>query len=214
MCAQRWLQCHGWERAAGLSPPLRRRGGHFSLVGGGEGGGSFLILAVQTDRDGNCFRPGSRLPELARGGDAVLFLLRERLWFLERRLQLKASGPFPRAAAASRFGAIRAAPLPFTLTLCGRLTSNPCSPPLCQRGPERRAGMEVHPWGAFGKWSPLPQASKSLPPSAGALCCVWVSWLPLTPLCCLQALALIELYNAPEGRYKQDVYLLPKKMGE
>jgi len=43
---------------------------------------------------------------------------------------------------------------------------------------------------------------------------VWVSWLPLTPLCCLQALALIELYNAPEGRYKQDVYLLPKKMGE
>ncbi|NXY11466.1 SAHH3 Adenosylhomocysteinase, partial [Pteruthius melanotis] len=27
-----------------------------------------------------------------------------------------------------------------------------------------------------------------------------------------QALALIELYNAPEGRYKQDVYLLPKKM--
>jgi len=29
-----------------------------------------------------------------------------------------------------------------------------------------------------------------------------------------QALALIEMYNAPEGRYKQDVYLLPKKMGE
>lgn len=29
----------------------------------------------------------------------------------------------------------------------------------------------------------------------------------------VQALALIELYNAPEGRYKQDVYLLPKKMG-
>nr|XP_021145848.1 adenosylhomocysteinase 3 [Columba livia] len=29
-----------------------------------------------------------------------------------------------------------------------------------------------------------------------------------------QALALIELYNAPEGRYKQDVYLLPKKMDE
>ncbi|KAG9329009.1 hypothetical protein JZ751_008458 [Albula glossodonta] len=27
-----------------------------------------------------------------------------------------------------------------------------------------------------------------------------------------EALALIELYNAPEGRYKQDVYLLPKKM--
>lgn len=31
---------------------------------------------------------------------------------------------------------------------------------------------------------------------------------------CFQALALIELYNAPEGRYKKDVYLLPKKMGE
>ena len=30
----------------------------------------------------------------------------------------------------------------------------------------------------------------------------------------MQALALIELYNAPEGRYKQDVYLLPKKMGK
>ncbi|KAG1663085.1 Adenosylhomocysteinase 3 [Nymphon striatum] len=29
-----------------------------------------------------------------------------------------------------------------------------------------------------------------------------------------QALALIELYNAPPGRYKCDVYLLPKKMDE
>ncbi|RWS04180.1 putative adenosylhomocysteinase 3-like protein, partial [Dinothrombium tinctorium] len=29
-----------------------------------------------------------------------------------------------------------------------------------------------------------------------------------------QALALIELYNAPPGRYKSDVYLLPKKMDE
>ncbi|XP_006823831.2 S-adenosylhomocysteine hydrolase-like protein 1 [Saccoglossus kowalevskii] len=29
-----------------------------------------------------------------------------------------------------------------------------------------------------------------------------------------QALALIELFNAPGGRYKQDVYLLPKKMDE
>lgn len=28
-----------------------------------------------------------------------------------------------------------------------------------------------------------------------------------------QALALIELYNAIPGRYKSDVYLLPKKMG-
>lgn len=31
---------------------------------------------------------------------------------------------------------------------------------------------------------------------------------------CTQALALIELFSAPEGRYKQDVYLLPKKMGK
>lgn len=29
-----------------------------------------------------------------------------------------------------------------------------------------------------------------------------------------QALALIELFNAPQGRYKSDVYLLPKKMGK
>ncbi|XP_061780545.1 S-adenosylhomocysteine hydrolase-like protein 1 isoform X2 [Nerophis lumbriciformis] len=29
-----------------------------------------------------------------------------------------------------------------------------------------------------------------------------------------EALALIELFNAPEGRYKQDVYLLPKKLDE
>ena len=29
-----------------------------------------------------------------------------------------------------------------------------------------------------------------------------------------QALALIELFNAPHGRYKSDVYLLPKKMGQ
>lgn len=28
-----------------------------------------------------------------------------------------------------------------------------------------------------------------------------------------QALALIELFNAPVSRYKSDVYLLPKKMG-
>ncbi|XP_045123246.1 adenosylhomocysteinase-like 1 isoform X1 [Portunus trituberculatus] len=31
---------------------------------------------------------------------------------------------------------------------------------------------------------------------------------------CTQALALIELFNAPAGRYKSDVYLLPKKMDE
>ena len=28
-----------------------------------------------------------------------------------------------------------------------------------------------------------------------------------------QILALIELYKAPKGHYKNDVYLLPKKMG-
>lgn len=31
---------------------------------------------------------------------------------------------------------------------------------------------------------------------------------------CTQALALIEMFNAPQGRYKYDVYLLPKKMDE
>ena len=30
----------------------------------------------------------------------------------------------------------------------------------------------------------------------------------------LQAIALIELFKAPPGRYKHDVYLLPKKMGK
>ena len=34
-------------------------------------------------------------------------------------------------------------------------------------------------------------------------------WLPS-----LQALALIELHKAPKGLYKNQVYLLPKKMGE
>jgi len=29
-----------------------------------------------------------------------------------------------------------------------------------------------------------------------------------------QILALIELFSAPQGRYKSDVYLLPKKMDE
>lgn len=29
-----------------------------------------------------------------------------------------------------------------------------------------------------------------------------------------KALALIELFNAPPGRYRGDVYLLPKKMDE
>ena len=29
-----------------------------------------------------------------------------------------------------------------------------------------------------------------------------------------QAIALIELFRAPHGRYQNDVYLLPKKMGK
>ena len=31
---------------------------------------------------------------------------------------------------------------------------------------------------------------------------------------CTQALALVELYNAPTNRYKCEVYLLPKKIDE
>ncbi len=31
---------------------------------------------------------------------------------------------------------------------------------------------------------------------------------------CTQVLALIELFNAPSGRYKREVYLLPKKIDE
>lgn len=42
----------------------------------------------------------------------------------------------------------------------------------------------------------------------------WLNRARILFLFGFQALALIELYNAPEGRYKQDVYLLPKKMGE
>uniref|UniRef100_A0A8C1LIX2 Adenosylhomocysteinase like 2b n=2 Tax=Cyprinus carpio TaxID=7962 RepID=A0A8C1LIX2_CYPCA len=45
------------------------------------------------------------------------------------------------------------------------------------------------------------------------LSCSTVPTFVLSITATTQALALIELYNAPEGRYKQDVYLLPKKMG-
>jgi hypothetical protein len=38
-------------------------------------------------------------------------------------------------------------------------------------------------------------------------------WRCILDLYSFQALALIELFNAPHGRYKSDVYLLPKKMG-
>uniref|UniRef100_A0A8B9LB45 MET proto-oncogene, receptor tyrosine kinase n=2 Tax=Astyanax mexicanus TaxID=7994 RepID=A0A8B9LB45_ASTMX len=43
------------------------------------------------------------------------------------------------------------------------------------------------------------------------------STVPVYVLCITattQALALIELFNAPEGRYKQDIYMFPKKMDE
>jgi len=44
--------------------------------------------------------------------------------------------------------------------------------------------------------------------------CSSVPSFVLSVTSCTQALALIEMFNAPEGRYKQDVYLLPKKMDE
>ncbi|XP_007889051.1 adenosylhomocysteinase like 2b isoform X2 [Callorhinchus milii] len=46
------------------------------------------------------------------------------------------------------------------------------------------------------------------------LSCSTVPTFVLSITATTQALAMIELYNAPEGRYKQDVYLLPKKMDE
>ncbi|XP_067089982.1 S-adenosylhomocysteine hydrolase-like protein 1 isoform X2 [Osmerus mordax] len=46
------------------------------------------------------------------------------------------------------------------------------------------------------------------------LSCSTVPTFVLSITATTQALAVIELYNAPEGRYKKDVYLLPKKMDE
>lgn len=46
------------------------------------------------------------------------------------------------------------------------------------------------------------------------LSCSSVSSFVVSITASTQALALIELFNAPAGRYKADVYLLPKKMGE
>uniref|UniRef100_A0A667YKZ9 S-adenosyl-L-homocysteine hydrolase NAD binding domain-containing protein n=1 Tax=Myripristis murdjan TaxID=586833 RepID=A0A667YKZ9_9TELE len=46
------------------------------------------------------------------------------------------------------------------------------------------------------------------------LSCSTVPTFVLSITATTQALALIELFSAPEGRYKQDVYLLPKKMDE
>uniref|UniRef100_A0A3P8RDR5 S-adenosyl-L-homocysteine hydrolase NAD binding domain-containing protein n=2 Tax=Astatotilapia calliptera TaxID=8154 RepID=A0A3P8RDR5_ASTCA len=47
-----------------------------------------------------------------------------------------------------------------------------------------------------------------------ALTCSTVPSFVLSITAATQAMALIELYNAPEGRYNKDVYLLPKKMDE
>ncbi|XP_006789579.1 S-adenosylhomocysteine hydrolase-like protein 1 [Neolamprologus brichardi] len=46
------------------------------------------------------------------------------------------------------------------------------------------------------------------------LSCSTVPSFVLSITAATQAMALIELYNAPEGRYNKDVYLLPKKMDE
>ena len=46
------------------------------------------------------------------------------------------------------------------------------------------------------------------------LCCSSVPSFVVSITASTQALALIELYNAPNNRYKNDVYLLPKKMDE
>ncbi|GAA37103.2 adenosylhomocysteinase [Clonorchis sinensis] len=46
------------------------------------------------------------------------------------------------------------------------------------------------------------------------LSCSTVPSIVISVSASTQALALIELYNAPPGRYKNDVYLLPKKMDE
>ncbi|XP_021208351.1 S-adenosylhomocysteine hydrolase-like protein 1 isoform X3 [Bombyx mandarina] len=46
------------------------------------------------------------------------------------------------------------------------------------------------------------------------LCCSSLPSFVVSVTAATQALALIELYNAPNQRYKADVYLLPKKMDE
>ncbi|XP_038217741.1 adenosylhomocysteinase-like 1 isoform X2 [Zerene cesonia] len=46
------------------------------------------------------------------------------------------------------------------------------------------------------------------------LCCSSLPSFVVSVTAATQALALIELYNAPQHRYKADVYLLPKKMDE
>ncbi|XP_039375848.1 adenosylhomocysteinase 3 isoform X4 [Mauremys reevesii] len=60
----------------------------------------------------------------------------------------------------------------------------------------------------------LPKATSFCQGRLLNLSCSTVPTFVLSITATTQALALIELYNAPEGRYKQDVYLLPKKMDE
>jgi hypothetical protein len=50
-------------------------------------------------------------------------------------------------------------------------------------------------------------------PDLPTLVCVFINISHFDTVLFSQALALIELFNAPHGRYKSDVYLLPKKMG-
>ena len=46
------------------------------------------------------------------------------------------------------------------------------------------------------------------------MCCCSLPSFVISVSAVTQALGLIELYSAPEGRYKSDVYLMPKKMNE
>lgn len=46
------------------------------------------------------------------------------------------------------------------------------------------------------------------------LCCCSLPSFVISISATTQALGLIEIYSAPEGRYKSDVYLMPKKMNE
>ena len=47
-----------------------------------------------------------------------------------------------------------------------------------------------------------------------SLSCTSIPSMAISVNSATQVLALIELYTAPRGRYKNEVYLLPKKMDE
>lgn len=173
---------------------------------GGWMAGEFLIPTL-------CFGPGSVLREQTLGGTQLHFCC----GFWSDSASLKRAIPsFLCETAAGWFKRIRAAPLHphalvFTVSLSPRAADGlggSSSPSLWSR--ERRTqGWKPFLPGILEEVAPFPQAPKLF--AARALT---VPDCPQCPLCSLQALALIELYNAPEGRYKQDVYLLPKKMGE